>query len=118
LRNKYEYVTILKNLIMKKVIVQFNVPGVNTRKYDQAWEEVRKLGHSNPKGLLHHVGGMQGNNLIVIDVWESLEAFNKYGEILMPVLGKLGFPQIQPTIIPVHYEYNSLSAGAIRGKAA
>jgi len=78
---------------------------VTTRQFDQSWEEVRKAGISNPKGLLHHVAGLHGNNLIVCDVWESEEAFKKYGEVLMPILDKLGFPMVDILITPVHYEY-------------
>lgn len=90
---------------MKKVIVQMSFPGGSIQKYDQAWEELRKLGYSHPKGLIHHVGGLQGNDLIVCDVWESQELFNKMSEVLMPVLSKLGFPNVKPIITPVHYEY-------------
>ena len=103
---------------MKKVIVQFSFPGLSTQIYDKSWEEISKLGYPNPKGLLHHVGGVQGNNLIVCDVWESLEAFNKFGEVLMPVLSKLGFPQVKPIITPVHYEYGGLQADIIHKKVA
>ena len=85
---------------------------MTAKQYDQAWEEVRKAGHSNPKGLLHHVGGPQGNNLVVVDVWESVEAFNKYGETLMPILGNLGVAvdQLKPLITSVHYEYEGIEA--------
>lgn len=103
---------------MKKVIVQFSFPGLSTQIYDKSWEEIRKLGHSNPKGLLHHVSGVQGNNLVVYDVWESQEAFNKFGEILMPVLNKVGFPNIKPIITPVHYEYDVLSSDVSHRKVA
>jgi len=103
---------------MKKVIIQFTFPGLSVKTYDKAWEELRSKGYSNPKGLLHHVGGLSGNNIIICDVWESLDAFNKFGEILMPLISRLGFPNIKPIITPVHYEYNSLSAGMARGKAA
>ena len=90
---------------MKKVLIQFNIPGMTAKQYDQAWEEVRKAGHSKPKGCIHHVGAQQGDNWVVIDVWESEEAFNKFGETLMPILGKLGVAKVQPVITPVHYEY-------------
>ena len=103
---------------MKKVIVQFNFSGLSTKIYDKAWEELRAKGYSNPKGLLHHVGGIQGNNLIICDVWESLEAFNKFGEVLMPLMGKLGFPNVKPIITPVHYEYGGLQADITHKKAA
>lgn len=88
---------------MKKVLVQFNFPNMSSAKYDQAWEEMRKTGNDNPKGLLYHVGAQQGNNWVVVDVWESAEAFAKFGEVLGPLMAKLGMPQVQPVILPVHY---------------
>lgn len=103
---------------MKKVIIQFTFPGLPASKLDKAWEECRVKGYANPKGLLHHVGGVQGNNLIVVDVWESEDAFNKFGEILMPIMNKLGFPSNKPIITPVHYEYNSLGADLSHRKVA
>ena len=96
---------------MKKVMVQFNIPGMTIKQYDQCWEEMRATGYANPAGLLHHVSGQQGNTMVAIDVWESEEAFNKFGETLMPVFQKLGFPQVQPMITPVHYEYSGVEAG-------
>ena len=89
---------------MKKVLVQFNVPGVTTKQYDQAWNDLRSAGQSNPKGLRHHVGAQNGDNLVVVDVWESQEAFAAFAETLVPILAKNGFPEVQPTILPVHYE--------------
>ena len=98
---------------MEKVIVQFNIPGMTAKEYDQAWIELRKVGLSAPQGLHHHVGAQQGNNWMVVDVWESVGAFNKFGETLMPILGKLGVAvdQIKPVISPVHYEYEGVEAG-------
>ena len=98
---------------MKKVIVQFNIPGMTAEKYDQAWVELRKAGLSAPLGLHHHVGAQQGNNWIVIDVWESANAFHNFGETLMPILRELGVAveQVKPVITPVHYEYEGVEAG-------
>ena len=96
---------------MKKILVQFSNPGITAKQFDQIWEELRKAGQTNPSGLLHHVGAQQGNNWVVVDVWESEEAFNKFGETLMPILDKLGIAQVQPVITPVHYEYVGVGAG-------
>lgn len=90
---------------MKKQLVQFNFPGMPVKLYDQCWDEIRKAGQTNPQGLLHHVGAQQGNNFVVIDIWESEEAFKKFGETLIPIMNKLGIAQVQPVITPVHYEY-------------
>lgn len=89
---------------MKKVMVQFSNPGVTAKQFDQIWDELRKAGHEHPFGLIHHVAGQQGNNWVVVDVWESAEHFNKFSEILMPILKKVGVAQVPPVITPVHYE--------------
>jgi heme-degrading monooxygenase HmoA len=79
--------------------------GVTTKQFDQSWEDLRKAGHSNPKGLLHHTGAQNGRNFMVVDVWESQEAFSKFGETLMPIMAKNGIKNPVPLILPVHFEY-------------
>ena len=89
---------------MEKQLILFRVPGMTAKQYDQCWDELRKVGMQNPPGLIHHVGAQLGDSWVVVDVWESLEAFNKFGETLMPILTKAGVTQVQPEIAPVHYE--------------
>ena len=98
---------------MEKVIVQISIPGMTAKEYDQVWTELRKAGQSHPAGLHHHVGARQGNNWMVIDVWESAEAFNKFGETLVPILRNNGVAvdQFKPVITPVHYEFERAEAG-------
>lgn len=89
---------------MKKQFVLFKFPNMTTNKFDQCWDELHKKGIDSPPGLIHHVAAQMGNTLIVADVWESAEAFNKFGETLNPIFTKLGIPQVKPEIAPVHYE--------------
>ena len=96
---------------MKKVMVQFSIPGMTAKQYNQCWEEMRKTGYGNPAGLIHHVGAQQGNNMVVVDVWESEEAFKKFGEILMPIFVKIGVVPVQPVITPVLYEQSGVESG-------
>ena len=97
---------------MKKQLVQFNFPNMTERQYDQVWDELRKAGLSNPSGLVHHAAGFQGKNCLVTDTWESVEAFEKLGKVLMPILDKLGIQSVQPTITPIYYEYSSVEEHA------
>jgi hypothetical protein len=92
---------------MERVIVQFNIPGMTAKQYDQVWTELRNAGQSHPQGLHHHIGGQQGNNWLVVDVWESADAFNKFGQTLMPILQKIGVntDQNKPVITQLHNEY-------------
>lgn len=95
---------------MKKVMVQFTIP-MTVKQYEQCWEEMRKTGYANPAGLIHHVASQQGSNMVAVDVWESAEAFNKFGETLMPIFQKAGVPMVQPVITPVQYEYSGAESG-------
>ncbi|MCK0147862.1 hypothetical protein MWU78_19580 [Arenibacter sp. F26102] len=92
---------------MKKVVVQFDFRGMTTKQYDQCWVEIRKAGHAQPKGLLHHYGAAVANGMLVVDVWESAERFEAFGKILMPIFEKLKIPKTKPNILPLHYEYNA-----------
>ncbi len=53
------------------------------------------------EGLLVHITGQGANGFRVVDVWESEEAFNAFGEKLIPILQEIGV-QGQPEIYPVH----------------
>jgi heme-degrading monooxygenase HmoA len=93
---------------MKKIFVQFRFPNVSAKQYDQAWEDMRAAGHEHPKGLLYHVSGQNGEDFVAVTVWESMEAFTSFGETLRPLLAKNGFPQVPPTVTPVHFEMSGV----------
>ncbi len=86
-------------------MVQFNTPGMTAKQYDQIWADLRAAGQENPKGLLYHVGAQDGNNWVVVDTWESEEAFNEFGKTLIPLLSKNGVQENQPKVLPLHNEY-------------
>ena len=97
---------------MKKIVVNFNIPNVGVKVYEQIWADLRAAGHSNPKGLIHHVGAPNGNDFFVTDVWESEEAFGQFGEVLMPIMAKNGIGDVTPTVLPLQYEYVGTTAAA------
>jgi len=37
-----------------------------------------------------------------VDVWESEEAFQRFGQKLMPLLEKAGIPAVAPQVFPIH----------------
>ena len=86
---------------MNKQLIQFSFKGVTEKQYDQIWNELRRAGHSNPAGLLYHVASFQNNNCLVFDVWESPEAFEKFGQVLMPIMYKVGIDEPTPIMTPV-----------------
>jgi hypothetical protein len=53
------------------------------------------------EGLLAHIPGQGPNGFRVIDVWESEEAVQRFGDLLMPVLRDIGV-EGEPEIYPAH----------------
>lgn len=52
-------------------------------------------------GLLVHAAGQGKNGFRVVDVWESAEAFQRFGEKLVPILKSLGI-QGEPEVYDAH----------------
>src|SRR5947209_5187414 len=90
------------------VVAVFESPSLTQGKYE---ESVMKLtgGKSRVEspadwpveGLLAHVAGQGASGFRVVDVWESEEAFRRFGEALMPILQELGV-EGEPEIYPAH----------------
>ena len=53
------------------------------------------------EGLLAHIAGEGENGFRVVDVWESEDAFNQFGETLMPILQELGI-EGRPEVYSTH----------------
>ena len=70
--------------------------------YDQVIQELEATGHGNPPGRLSHVVGRSGDGYIVADVWESQEAFERFGQTLIPLMERVGAPPPAVQIYPVH----------------
>jgi len=90
------------------VVAVFQSPSLTQDRYD---ESVRRLtgGKSRVEspadwpveGLLAHIAGAGENGFRVVDVWESEDAFRRFGEKLMPILQEVGV-EGQPEIYPAH----------------
>jgi hypothetical protein len=52
-------------------------------------------------GLLAHIAGQGANGFRVVDVWESEESFNSFGQTLLPILEDLGI-DTKPEVYPAH----------------
>jgi len=52
-------------------------------------------------GLLAHIAGQGKNGFRVVDVWESQEAFRRFGEMLVPTLRSLGI-EGEPEVYEAH----------------
>ena len=52
-------------------------------------------------GILSHAAGPTEDGWRVVDVWESEEAFQRFGEVIGPILQEVGMPG-QPQLFPLH----------------
>ena len=53
------------------------------------------------EGILSHVAGPTDDGWQVVDVWESEEAFQRFGELIGPLLQEEGMPGV-PRLIQAH----------------
>lgn len=90
------------------IVAVFQSASLTQAKYE---ESVRKLSGGRSRmekaadwpvqGLLAHVAGQSPNGFRVVDVWESEEAFRKFGEKLMPIMKAIGI-EGEPEVYPSH----------------
>ncbi|MFF3346916.1 hypothetical protein [Streptomyces sp. NPDC002779] len=90
------------------VVVVHELPGMTQAQYEQSVE--RLTGRPGPltspsdwpvAGLVSHTAAPTSDGWLVVDVWESEEAFREFGETLGPILQELGIPETTPRIYPV-----------------
>jgi hypothetical protein len=61
-------------------------------------------------GMILHTCFAEGDNLAVFDVWESREAFDAFGEKLMPILDEVGIVMTPPMFVEmVDYDARPVS---------
>src|SRR5687768_17334348 len=96
-----------KQITMKQVIVHFDFPKGTQEQYDAVWNDLRASGNANPKGLIFHAGGPKPDGgWVVVDVWESEDAFKEFGNTLVPLIQKNNIEPVQPNVYPASYVYN------------
>jgi heme-degrading monooxygenase HmoA len=74
------------------VMMIMEAPEGTTEEYDRTNEIMGLHGDEDaPDGLVHHVAASDGNGLVIVDVWESEEAFGRfYEQRLGPALEQSG----------------------------
>ena len=78
----------------------FEGPGAGREQYDAVME---RLGPDSPPGRIYHVAGPSEEGWMVVDVWETVEAFEKFlAEDLLPAARAAGFFASLPQTFPVY----------------
>jgi hypothetical protein len=84
------------------IVVTFTPTAMTAAQYDEVIQRLEAAGADTPPGRLHHVAASDGVNLRVVDVWESPQAFERFGETLVPILQQMGIALPPPEIRQVH----------------
>ena len=82
--------------------ITFHPQGLSTAKYDECIKKLDAAGAGMPSGRLYHTCFGPSDKLSVVDVWASSQQFEKFGEVLMPILAALGVDPGPPDIQPQH----------------
>ena len=67
------------------MVLEFNISGMTTDQYDRVIQELEA-----------------STGWFVLDVWESEEHFERFGQTLMPILMAAGVTPTEPVVRPVH----------------
>ena len=84
------------------IAMYFNPASFSAAQYDEVDAALDAAGVRTPAARLVHVCFGEGDKLQVFDVWESQEAFDEFGETLIPILTARGIDPGQPMVAPVH----------------
>lgn len=84
------------------IIVHFTPTGMNAAQYEHVLELLRDAGLEAPAGRLHHACYGTPEQLRVVDVYESPQAFETFGQKLVPLLVEHGIDIGQPVVETVH----------------
>ncbi len=84
------------------VVLRATTPNFTAAKYDELVQKLDAAGAGSPAGRLYHVCFGDTDNLRVSDIWESREAFEKFGETLRPLMQDLGIGQPEIEFFEVH----------------
>ncbi|MEO3977189.1 hypothetical protein [Streptomyces sp. CAU 1734] len=78
------------------IFMHATLPGVSTSMYEALNAELQALPGDTFAGCLSHVCVPSGTGIEVFDLWESQEAMDTFGAVMMPVAERLEWPLAQP----------------------
>ena len=82
--------------------ISFSPASMNTSKYDECIKQLAEAGAGAPAGRLYHACYGDPEKVQVFDVWDSMESFDAFGQILMPILQGLGIDPGTPAVQEIH----------------
>jgi heme-degrading monooxygenase HmoA len=84
------------------VLAMAEIPGGTHEMYEGVNQLMGITPENPPAGLIHHTALDTDSGMMVIDVWESADAFTNFIESNLDKFQAAGIPPFEPTILPVH----------------
>ena len=84
------------------ISVYFHPKSLSSEQYDGAIKALDAAGAGQPTGRIHHSCFGPEGDLMVYEVWDSQQAFESYGPVLMPILSNIGIDPGAPDVMPLH----------------
>ena len=85
------------------ILVRFSPPSMTAEQYDAILARLYEEGIHPAEGLELEVCFGSGDQMKVSVLFDSMDAFEKFGERLQPVLQELGMDPGTPEIMDVHH---------------
>ncbi len=80
------------------IVIKFKHKGFTATKYLETVKQLEAEGLGNPKGRSYHISYGDSNEVDIMDVWDSMDDFEAFGKILIPILTSLDVNLGQPDI--------------------
>jgi heme-degrading monooxygenase HmoA len=84
------------------ILMTAEIPGGTHEMYDGVNDLMGITEDNPPAGLIHHVAVDTDSGMMVIDVWDSAEAFKTFIDSNADKFQAAGMPPLDATIMPVH----------------
>ena len=86
---------------MSKVLAIVHLKGATTKQYDNLVQDLTVAGQLKLKARPHHFASVKEGEVLVVDIWESAEAFGEFGKIMVPLAKKNGI-DAEAELFPLH----------------
>ena len=84
------------------IAITVTPPSMNAGQYERIIRRLEDAGAGAPSGRTFHVAFGTGNSLRVVDVWDSREQFDAFGQTLLPILQDVGVDMGEVETFPLH----------------
>jgi hypothetical protein len=85
------------------IAISFTPVSMNAAQYDECIRRLQIAEAGAPHGRSFHACYGNKDRLRVLEVWDSMESFEKFGKTLMPILKDIGISQGQPEVTEIHH---------------